>query len=135
MTMSVLPKLPPKIAQTIYQVGLIASSAVAIAGLWNAIDGNTANALGNGITGLLGMLGVGATATANVRVRAQRKDGTLDFTGSAADQAVAAIDAVNTQAAAAANDRDRVRDALGDLAATIPVVGPLAQQVIDQAGR
>lgn len=79
--MSVLPKLPPKIAQTIYQVGLIASSAVAIAGLWNAIDGNTANALGNGITGLLGMLGVGATATANVRVRAQRKDGTLDFTG------------------------------------------------------
>jgi len=129
--MSILPKLPPKIAQTIYQIGLIASSAVTVAAIWHGIDGGTATSLGNAITALLGLLGVGATATANVRVGAQRKDGTLDFTGTAAQQAVEAIGAVTAQAQAAASDLDRVKAAAADLAGGLPVVGPLAQQVID----
>jgi len=129
--MSILPKLPPKIAQTIYQIGLIASSAVTVAAIWHGIDGGTATSLGNAITALLGLLGVGATATANVRVGAQRKDGTLDFTGTAAQQAVEAIGAVTAQAQAAASDLDKVKAAAADLAGSLPVVGPLAQQVID----
>ncbi len=129
--MSILPKLPPKIAQTIYQIGLIASSAVTVAAIWHGIDGGTATSLGNAITALLGLLGVGATATANVRVGAQRKDGTLDFTGPAAQQAVDAINAVTAQAQAAASDLDKVKAAAADLAGSLPVVGPLAQQVID----
>lgn len=129
--MSILPKLPPKIAQTIYQVGLIASSAVTVAAIWHGIDGGTATSLGNAITALLGLLGVGATATANVRVGAQRKDGTLDFTGTAAQQAVEAIGAVTAQAQAAVSDLDKVKAAAADLAGSVPVVGPLAQQVID----
>ena len=129
--MSILPKLPPKIAQTIYQIGLIASSAVTVAAIWHGIDGGTATSLGNAITALLGLLGVGATATANVRVGAQRKDGTLDFTGTAAQQAVEAIGAVTAQAQAAASDLDRVKAAAADLAGSLPVVGPLARQVID----
>lgn len=130
-----LTKMSPRLAQIVYQIGIIATSVLAIAGISNAIDGDTATALGNTITAVLGLLGVGATTTAGIRVSRQRKDGTLDFTGTAAEQAVAAIEVVNTQAVAAVSDRDRVRDALGDLAATIPVVGPLAQQVIDRAGR
>lgn len=129
--MSILPKLPPRVAQTIYQVGLIASSAVTVAAIWHGIDGGTATSLGNAITALLGLLGVGATATANVRVGAQRKDGTLDFTGTAAQQAVEAIGAVTAQAQAAASDLDKVKAAAADLAGPLPVVGPLAQQVID----
>ena len=129
--MSILPKLPPKIAQTIYQIGLIASSAVTVAAIWHGIDGGTATSLGNAITALLGLLGVGATATANVRVGAQRKDGTLDFTGTAAQQAVEAIGAVTAQAQAAASDLDRVKAAAADLAGSLPVVGPIARQVID----
>lgn len=129
--MSILPKLPPKIAQTIYQIGLIASSAVTVAAIWHGIDGGTATSLGNAITALLGLLGVGATATANVRVGAQRKDGTLDFTGTAAQQAVEAIGAVTAQAQAAVSDLDKVKAAAADLAGSLPVVGPLAQQVID----
>lgn len=129
--MSILPKLPPRVAQTIYQVGLIASSAVTVAAIWHGIDGGTATSLGNAITALLGLLGVGATATANVRVGAQRKDGTLDFTGTAAQQAVEAIGAVTAQAQAAVSDLDKVKAAAADLAGSLPVVGPLAQQVID----
>lgn len=129
--MSILPKLPPRVAQTIYQVGLIASSAVTVAAIWHGIDGGTATSLGNAITALLGLLGVGATATANVRVGAQRKDGTLDFTGTAAQQAVEAIGAVTAQAQAAVSDLDKVKAAAADLGGSLPVVGPLARQVID----
>lgn len=134
--MSILPKLPPKIAQTIYQVGLIASSVVTVAAVWHGIDGGTATSLGNAITALLGLLGIGATATANVRVGAQRKDGTLDFTGTAAEQAVAAITAVTQAQQTAAADLDKVRTAATDIGAMLPVVvGSLAQQVIDATRR
>lgn len=133
--MSVLPKLHPKVAQTIYQVGLIASSAVTVAAIWHGIDGGTVTSLNNAITALLGLLGVGATATANVRVGAQRKDGTLDFSGSAAQQAVDALAAVDAQAAASAADLDRVRAAAAAVAGSIPVVGPLAQQVIQASAQ
>lgn len=127
--------MTPKLRQTAYGLGTIATTVVTLLALWHGIDGTTASALGNAITAILGLLGIGATATAGVAVSRQRSDGTLDFTGTAAEQAVAAIDAVSTQAATAATDLDRVRGALGGLAATIPVVGPLAQQVIDAARR
>ena len=127
--------MTPKLRQTAYGLGTIATTVVTLLALWHGIDGTTASALGNAITAILGLLGIGATATAGVVVSRQRSDGTLDFTGTAAEQAVAAIDAVSTQAATAATDLDRVRGALGGLAATIPVVGPLAQQVIDAARR
>lgn len=127
--------MSPRAAQTVYQVGVIATSIVALAGIWRGLDGETTSALGNLITAVLGLLGVGATATAHTRVSRQRQDGTLDFSGPAAQQAIDAINAVNSQAATASADLDKVRDALGGIAATIPVVGPLAQQVIAQAGR
>lgn len=132
-----LTKMSPRLAQIVYQVGIIATSVLAIAGISNAIDGNTANALANTITAVLGLLGVGATTTAGIRVSRQRKDGTLDFTGPAAQQAVDAIAVVNAQAVTATADRERVLGALGDIAAaTVPVVvGSLAQQVIRAASR
>ncbi len=131
-----LKDLSPRTAQTIYQVGVIATSAATIAAVWRGVDpALAASSVGNVINVVLGMLGVGATVTGRVRVAAQRADGTLDFSGSAADQALAAIQAVNAQAAGAVTDRDRVADALGGLAGSIPVVGPLAQQVIDSVTR
>lgn len=132
-----LTKMSPRLAQIVYQVGIIATSVLAIAGISNAIDGDTATGLANTITAVLGLLGVGATTTAGIRVSLQRKDGTLDFTGPAAQQAVDAIAVVNAQAVTATADRERVLGALGDIAAaTVPVVvGSLAQQVIRAAPR
>lgn len=95
--------LSPRLRQTAYGVGSVATTVVTLLALWHGIDGGTADALANAITGLLGLLGVGATGIAGATVARQRKEGTLDFTGSAAGQV------------------------LSDL----PAVGPLVQQVID----
>ena len=122
--------MSPKIRQTAYGLGTIATTLVTILALWHGIDGGTATALGNAITALLGLRGVGATATASVVVNKQRKEGTLDFTGTPAQQAVDAIVAVNNQAQAAVSDLDKVKAAMSGLAGAIPVFGPLAQQVI-----
>ncbi len=123
--------MSPKIRQTAYGLGSIATTIVTIMALWNGIDGGTATAVGNAITALLGLLGVGATATAGVVVAKQRKEGTLDFSGSPAQQAVDAITAVAAQAEASVSDREKIVAAAGALAGAIPVVGPLARQVIE----
>ena len=129
--------MTPKIRQTLYLAGTVATSLVTLAAVWHGIDGGTATALGNTITAVLGLLGVGATGVAGAVVTKQRADGTLDFTGPAAKQAVDAIAVVNAQAVTATADRERVLGALGDIAAvTVPVVvGSLAQQVIRAASR
>ena len=123
--------MTPKIRQTLYLLGTMATSVVTLLAVWRGIDSSTATALGNTITALLGLLGVGATATAGAVVAKQRSEGTLDFTGTAAQQAVEAIGAVTAQAQAAASDLDKVKAAAADLAGSLPVVGPLARQVID----
>ena len=126
-------KKNPRARLTVYQLGKIASAIVALLAAWTVIDVGSAAALGSAITAVLALFGFGASGVAATAVSKQIHEGTLDFTGSAAEQAVAAIEAVNQQAASAVTDLDRVRGALGDLAATVPVVGPLAQQVIAAA--
>ena len=121
----------PRIRQTAYGLGTIATTVVTILALWHGIDGGTATALGNAITAILGLLGVGATATAGVVVSKQRKEGTLDFSGSPEQQAVDAINAVSAQAQAATAALDKIKAAASDVLPTIPVFGPLAKQVID----
>ncbi|HPX38684.1 MAG TPA: hypothetical protein PLH92_19110 [Mycobacterium sp.] len=121
----------PRIRQTAYGLGTIATTVVTILALWHGIDGGTATALGNAITAILGLLGVGATATAGVVVSKQRKEGALDFSGSPEQQAVDAINAVSAQAQAATAALDKVKAAASDVLSTIPVFGPLAKQVID----
>jgi uncharacterized membrane protein len=121
--------IPPKIRQTAYLLGTIATSAVTMLALWRGIDTNTATALGNAITGLLGLLGVGASATAGVVLSRQRKEGVLDAQ-SPVDQAISAINATVAQVQSASADLDRVKTAVSDVFGSLPVVGPLAQQVI-----
>ena len=121
--------MSPKIRQTAYILGTVATSVVTLLALWRGIDTNTATALGNTITGLLGLLGVGASATAGVVLSRQRKDGTLEHQ-SPVDQAISAIQATVDQVNSASADLDRVKNAVSDVFGSLPVVGPLAQQVI-----
>lgn len=121
--------MSPKIRQTAYILGTVATSVVTLLALWRGIDTNTATALGNTITGLLGLLGVGASATAGVVLSRQRKDGTLEHS-SPVDQAISAIQATVDQVNSASADLDRVKNAVSDVFGSLPVVGPLAQQVI-----
>lgn len=121
--------IPPKIRQSAYLLGTIATSAVTLLALWRGIDTNTATALGNAITGVLGLLGVGASATAGVVLSRQRKEGVLDAQ-SPVDQAISAINATVAQVQAASADLDRVKNAVSDVFGSLPIVGPLAQQVM-----
>jgi hypothetical protein len=121
--------LSPKIRQTAYILGTVATSVVTLLALWRGIDTNTATALGNAITGVLGLLGVGASATAGVVLSRQRKEGVLEAQ-SPVDQAITAINATVAQVQSASADLDRVKVAVSDVFGSLPVVGPLAQQVI-----
>jgi hypothetical protein len=121
--------LSPRIRQTAYVLGTVATSVVTLLALWRGIDTNTATALGNAITGVLGLLGVGASATAGVVLSRQRKEGVLEAQ-SPVDQAITAINATVAQVQSASADLDRVKVAVSDVFGSLPVVGPLAQQVI-----
>jgi hypothetical protein len=121
--------LSPRIRQTAYILGTVATSVVTLLALWRGIDTHTATALGNAITGVLGLLGVGASATAGVVLSRQRKEGVLEAQ-SPVDQAITAINATVAQVQSASADLDRVKVAVSDVFGSLPVVGPLAQQVI-----
>jgi hypothetical protein len=121
--------MSPKIRQSAYALGTIATSVVTLLALWRGIDTHTATALGNAITAVLGLLGIGASATAGVVLSKQRKAGTLE-TQSPVDQAISAIQATVDQVNSATSDLDRVKNAVSDVFGSLPVVGPLAQQVI-----
>jgi len=120
--------ISPKIRQTAYLLGTVATSVVTLLAVWRGIDTQTATALSTAITGVLGLLGAGATATAGVVLSRQRKDGVVD--ASPVDQAISAINATVAQVQSASADLDRVKNAVSDVFGNLPVVGPLAQQVI-----
>lgn len=124
--------MSPKIRQTAYVLGTIATSVVTLLALWRGIDTQTASALTNALTGLLGLLGIGASATAGVVLSKQRKEGVLDELQSPVDQAISAINATVAQVQSASADLDRVKVAVSDVFGSLPIVGPLAQQVIRQ---
>lgn len=122
----------PKVRQTAYLVGTIATGAVTLLSIWHGISGDTATALTNAITALCGLLGVGATATATAVVAKQRKDGTFDNPAlSTAEQAINGMTATVQQAQVAADDVARLKRAAAEVLRSVPVVGPLTQQVID----
>ena len=121
----------PRTRLTVYQLGKVASAVLVVLAAWNVIDAGSAAALTSALTAILGLFGFGASNVAASTVSKQINDGTLDFTGSAAQQAVEAMGAVAAQAQASVSDLDKVKAAAADLAGSVPVVGPLAQQVID----
>lgn len=132
-----LPKLQqnPKARLTVYQIGKIASAVIALLAIWKVVDGGTANLILNALEGVLGLMGIVVSGVAATAVSRQMTDHTLEFSGPPVQQAVEAINAVAAEANTTLSDRDRILAAAGQLAGAIPVVGPLAQQVIDTVGR
>lgn len=132
-----LPKLQqnPKARLTVYQIGRIASSVIALLAIWKVVDGGTANLILNALEGVLGLMGVVVSGVAATAASRQIDDHTLDFSGPPAQQAVEAINAVAAEPSTPASDRERILAAAGQLAGSVPVVGPLAQQVINSVGK
>lgn len=122
--------MTPKIRQTLYAVGTIATAVLALLSVWKVIDPTTASTISSGLAGLLSLLGVGAAGTAAVYTNKQRKDGTFDDVDPAA-QVIDGINKVIKNAENAKSDVERVKDAVGNAVKDIPVLGPLAQQAIN----
>ena len=122
--------MSPKARQTVYAVGTIATSVVTLLALWNGINADVANSLVTAITAIGGLLGAGAAATATAVVTRQKRNGTFDQL-TPVEQAITGIQATVDQVNSATSDFERMKDAASGVFGSIPVIGPLAQQVID----
>jgi len=124
--------------QWLYTAAALASAIVPILVAYNVIDTDVAGAWVN-LIGVLGGLGTVGASSAAVMTSRQRKDGTLDFTGTAPEQAIAAIQATVQQASTAVTDLARVKDVVnGVLSAAAPVVPAaveaLTPKVVEDTG-
>lgn len=130
--------MTPKIRQSLYAVGTIATSVLSLLAVWKVLDPSTASTLSAGLTALLSLVGVGAAGTAAVITGKQRKDGTFESL-SPADQVVDGINGVIAQAEAARQDFERVKEAVTavaiDAVDDVPVVGSLAAEILQQLNR
>jgi hypothetical protein len=127
--------MTPQIRQWIYTASAALSAIIPLLVAYNVIESSAAGAWLN-VIGVLGAIGSGGAATAAVVLARQRKEGTLDFTGTAAEQAIAAIQATVDQAAHAVTDLDKVKTAVtevvGQVAQVVNVVpGSLVDQLLD----
>lgn len=130
--------MTPKIRQSLYAVGTIATSILTLLSVWQVLDPAATSALSMGLTAVLSLLGVGAAGTAAVITGKQRKDGTFESL-SPVDQVVAGLEGVVAQAETAKSDFERVKDAVASVAVDVvddvPVVGGLAAQILAQLNK
>lgn len=120
--------MTPKIRQILYTVSAVASALIPLLVTYKVLDPSSGTAWIN-FVGLLGALGGTGAVTAAVMTSRQRKDGTLDFTGTPAQQAIEAIQATVAQATSAATDLEKVRSAVSDVLSSLPVVGDVLDAV------
>lgn len=121
--------MTPKIRQSIYYLGTVASALVGIALIWGGIEAGAAQHVSSLITGLVALAGGAAPAVAARKVGEQMKDGSFD--SSPADQVIKGIEAVVNARANVEAEVNRVRDAVTAVVDDIPVLGPLAKNAID----
>lgn len=122
--------MTPQIRQWLYTLSAVASAIIPLLVAHKVIDTGLAGAWVN-VVGVLATLGTGGAATAAVITAKQRADGTLDFTGTPAQQAIEALQATVAQAASAATDLDRVREAVGEVLDSGVVPGSLVDQLLN----
>lgn len=123
--------MTPKIRQTLYAVGTIATAFLTMLSVWSVLDPTTASTLNSALAALLSLLGVGAAGTAAVITGKQRKEGTFDQLDPA-DAVVTGIEAVLKAKQHAEDQVERVRDAVSGAVQGIPGIGPLAQEALDR---
>jgi hypothetical protein len=114
--------MTPKIRQTLYAVAAVASALIPVLITLKLVDPELGNGLLN-LVAVLGTLGAGGAGVAAVVTSRQRKDGTLDFTGTPAQQAIEAIKATVQQAADSSTDLQRVIRTASEVLIATPSVG------------
>lgn len=123
--------MTPKVRQILYAVGLVLFALLTVLSTFKVIDETTAASVSAALTAVLGLFGVTVSGVAGWAVTKQQKSGAFEE-HSPADQVVAAINQVLTQAETAQAEVDRVKDAVSQAVGQVPVLGPLAQQALDR---
>jgi hypothetical protein len=114
--------------------GLVASVVPILlaTGVLSAERGNNLIA----VVGSIGsLIGAGAAGTAGTILSKQRKDPSIAIGTSAADAVISNIPVVVAQVQKAQSDLDKVRDAVSSAVNQVPVLGPLASQVLNSLPR
>lgn len=126
--------LPPKARFLLYAVGTLVFALVSLLSFFKVIDPNTAATVSANLVSVLGLFGVTVAGTAAYNTNKQRKDGTFDKSPEVApeDQVINGINAVLAQQQAAQAAADKVKEAVTKAVGSVPVLGPLANQILDQ---
>lgn len=122
--------------KVLYGLTALVGAVATIAQALHLIQPGTADNIGQ----LLGAIGqflptAGVTTAAVVLGRQAKTPGMLQPNGSPADQIIAALPAVIDAKAQAEADIDRVKQAAQEALGAVPVIGPLAEQVIASVTR
>ena len=123
--------MTPKVRQSLYAVGTIATSVLTLLSLWGIVNPVAASSVSSALVTLLGLFGVGAAGTAAVVTGKQRRDGTLEHLNPA-EQVAQGLKAAQEQIAAAKAQSEAVRSAVTNMVDDVPVLGPLAADVLDK---
>ena len=125
--------MTPKFRQVLYTIGLVIFTGLTLLSTFRVIDPNTAATVSAALTTILGLFGVTISGTAAWHVTRQQHNGTFEPAApvNPADQVITGVEAVIAQAQSAQADVERVKDAVSNAVAQVPVLGPLAQQAID----
>lgn len=127
--------MTPKVRQILYAIGLVLFAILTVLSALRIIDENTAASVSAALTAVLGLFGITVSGVAGWAVTKQQKNGAFEQ-HTPADQVVAAINQVITQAQTAQDEVDRVKDAVTNAVTQTPVLGPilgpLAQQALDR---
>lgn len=122
--------MTPKFRQSLYYVGTIIPALLGLVAVWGGLSDDTMTNLSQVIMGVLSLAGATAPAVAAKNIRTQRADGTLE-TVAPADAVINGVQAVIQAQAQATTELERVRTAVTEAVGAAPVVGPLAQQILN----
>lgn len=136
--------MTPRIRQTIYRLGTIASGVLGIALIWGGISQGTADHLNTVMAGLLALLSGGAPAVAARTVKEQSKEGVFDAVPPI-EMATQAVQAIIEQKLSADADVQRMTEAVADavtratsntpVGPVVAAAGDVVEQVIRAATR
>ena len=119
-----------KFREVLYLVGTIVPSILGLVVMFTGIEQGVADNLAQVFAGLVTLLGAAAPATAAVVVRKQTKDGTLNSTPM--ESVITGVTEVVKAQKKADEEVVRVKELLQDAMSTVPVLGPMASQIVEE---
>ena len=120
--------MTPKFRQMLYVFGVVVFAGLTLLSTFRVIDPETAASVSAAVTAVLGLFGVTVAGTAAYNINKQQKDGTFEPAPPPAtdEQIEAAVEA------ALEKRQPSVTDVVEYAVKDVPVLGPLAREVLDR---